>query len=212
MNIAILSISVYVIFSLLFMIIKHFVIDKSAIETNQPYEENTQWMYAYVLLSFFVIAIQNIYFIGETECSVQYGQLFIHSIMPLFLVMGLIIIFLVNMNWNRIFANTFGMMLAPKIVLSSNQKNPNVSFFYNDPNILLQELEPNDLLSRTALNYKLGKLLNETIEITEQQHQIIKRQYFVKQNVGYFIWLTFAGIVTSLISANSLLLQDCIIE
>jgi len=53
MNIAILSISVYVIFSLLFMIIKHFVIDKSAIETNQPYEENTQWMYAYVLLSFF---------------------------------------------------------------------------------------------------------------------------------------------------------------
>jgi len=77
---------------------------------------------------------------------------------------------------------------------------------------LLQELEPNDLLSRTALNYKLGKLLNETIEITEQQHQIIKRQYFVKQNVGYFIWLTFAGIVTSLISANSLLLQDCIIE
>jgi len=212
MNIAILSISVYVIFSLLFMIIKHFVIDKSAIETNQPYEENTQWMYAYVLLSFFVIAIQNIYFIGEIECSVQYGQLFIHIIMPLFLVMGLIIIFLVNMNWNRIFANTFGMMLAPKIVLSSNQKNPNVSFFYNDPNILLQELEPNDLLSRTALNYKLGKLLNETIEITEQQHQIIKRQYFVKQNVGYFIWLTFAGIVTSLISANSLLLQDCIIE
>lgn len=212
MNIAILSISIYVIFSLLFMIIKHFVIDKSAIETNQPYEENTKWMYAYVLLSFFVIAIQNIYFIGETECAVQYGQLFIHSIMPLFLVMGLIVIFLVNMNWNRIFANTFGMVIAPKIVLKSQSTNSNVSFFYNDPNILLQELEPNDLLSLTKLNSQLKELLKENIQITEHQHQIIKRQYFVKQNVGYFIWLTFAGIVTSLISTNSLMLQDCIIE
>jgi len=212
MNIAILSISIYVIFSLLFMIIKHFVIDKSAIETNQPYEENTKWMYAYVLLSFFVIAIQNIYFISETECSVQYGQLFIHSIFPLFLVMGLIVLFLVNMNWNRIFANTFGMILAPKISLNSQPTNSNVSFFYNDPNILLQELEPNDLLSIQKLNDKLKELLNEHIQINENQHKIIKRQYFVKQNVGYFIWLTFAGIITSLISANSLLLQDCIIE
>ena len=212
MNIAILSISIYVIFSLLFMIIKHFVIDKYAIETNQPYKENTKWMYAYVLLSFFVIAIQNIYFISETECSVQYGQLFIHSIFPLFLVMGLIVIFLVNMNWNRIFANTFGMILAPKIIFNSQQTNSNFSFFYNDPNILLQELEPNDLLNLTNLNSKLSHLLKEDIKITENQHQIIKRQYFVKQNVGYFIWLTFSGIVTSLISANSLLLQDCIIE
>lgn len=211
MNIAILSITIYVIFSLLFMIIKHFVIDKSAIESEQPYEENTKWMYAYVLLSFFVIAIQNIYFISETECSVQYGQLFIHSIFPLFLVMGLIVIFLVNMNWNRIFANTFGMILAPKIILTKS-KHSNVSFFYNDPNILLQELEPNDLLSIEKLKVKLNDLLQEDIPINTNQHKIIKRQYFVKQNVGYFIWLTFAGIVTSLISANSLLLQDCIIE
>lgn len=211
MNIAILSISIYVIFSLLFMIIKHFVIDKSAIESEKPYEENTKWMYAYVLLSFFVIAIQNIYFISETECSVQYGQLFIHSIFPLFLVMGLIVIFLVNMNWNRIFANTFGMILAPKIILTKS-KHSNVSFFYNDPNILLQELEPNDLLSIEKLKVKLNDLLQEDIPINTNQHKIIKRQYFVKQNVGYFIWLTFAGIVTSLISANSLLLQDCIIE
>ena len=210
MNIAILSINIYVVFTLLFFIIKHFKYDMDSVEDN-----DTSWMVYYFIIAFFIILIQNTYYgtlnEGEQKCVVQPLSIFIYTIMPLCLIMGPIIIFLVKMNWNRIFANTFGLLLAPNIELSTDQHTKSL-FFYNDPNILLQEIDPKILFNQDELTKKLSTLLGETVNITPEQHKIIVRQYKTKQNVGYFIWLTLTGIVTSLVSSNSILLQECIIE
>lgn len=209
MNIAIMSISIYTIFSLFFFILKLFRIDKRNMDNNQklnpPYEQ-WGWLIPYFILSFFVIGGQNLYFSTMNGCSTQLLTIFIYTILPLFLIMGTTMIFLVIMNWNRIFANTFGLWLVDKIDLSKS----NPKFFYEDPNILLQELEPNILFNLGELNDTLNKLGLQPIN--DSEHEIIKNQYYVKQNIGYFTWLTFTGIVTSLLSTNSILLQDCVIE
>ena len=124
--------------------------------------------------------------------------------------MGPIIILLIKMNWNRIFANTFGLLFIPKIVFNSTNKS--ALYFYNDPNILLQELDTEILFDKPELIAKLSVLLGESVEIDDETHKKIIQQYYIKENVGYFMWLVLTGIVTSLVSANSILLQDCMME
>lgn len=209
MNIAIISINIYIVFTLLFFIIKYFKVDKDNLTLP-----NTNWLIYYFIISFFILLIQNTYYSslndGETKCVVQPLTLFIYTILPLCLIMGPIIILLIKMNLNRIFANTFGLLLAPKIILDSNNKT--ALFFYNDPNVLLQEIEPNLLFNKQELQNQLKRLIGEEIILSPQNHADIIGQYHIKQNVGYFVWLVFTGIVASLVSANSILLQDCIIE
>lgn len=216
MNIAIISINSFIIFSFLFFMLKHFLIDK---KLNEPSSE-WSWFTIYIVLSGLLIALQNYFFSSTDDCIPQPTIILIHTIIPLIFIMGTTMIFLVQMNWNRIFANTFGLWLAPKLTLTGHNltstgqgDNPSgYSLFYNDPNILLQELETDDLFQLDKLNPKLKELGINNININEDQHTIIKEQYYTKQNVGYFIWLTFTGIVSSLVSANSILLQDCVIE
>lgn len=207
MNIAIISINSYIIFSFLFFMLKHFYYDK---ELNKP-TEVPWWFVLYFIFSAILIGLQNWGFSSTDGCVPQPLIILSHTIIPLILIMGTTMIFLVVMNWNRIFANTFGLLLAPKLSLGSSSE-PTLNMFYNDPNILLQELETNDLFVLNNLKTKLETLGIKGITINESQHNVIKQQYYIKQNVGYFIWLTFTGIVSSLVSANSILLQDCVIE
>ena len=209
MNIAIISINIYIVFSLLFFIIKYFKVDRDNL--NRP---DTNWLIYFFIISFFILIIQNTYYStlndGEATCAIQPLTLFIYTILPLCLIMGPIIILLIKMNWNRIFANTFGLLFIPKIVFNSTNKS--ALYFYNDPNILLQELDTEILFDKPELIAKLSVLLGESVEIDDETHKKIIQQYYIKENVGYFMWLVLTGIVTSLVSANSILLQDCMLE
>ena len=209
MNVAIISINIYIVFSLLFFIIKYFKVDRNNL--NPP---DTNWMIYFFIISFFILIIQNTYYStlndGEAKCTIQPLTLFIYTILPLCLIMGPIIILLIKMNWNRIFANTLGLLFIPKILLNSTNKS--ALYFYNDPNILLQELDTEILFDKPELIAKLSMLLGESIEIDDATHKQIIEQYYIKENVGYFMWLVLTGIVTSLVSANSILLQDCMME
>lgn len=209
MNVAIISINIYIVFSLLFFIIKYFKVDRDNL--NPP---DTNWMIYFFIISFFILIIQNTYYStlndGEAKCTIQPLTLFIYTILPLCLIMGPIIILLIKMNWNRIFANTLGLLFIPKILLNSTNKS--ALYFYNDPNILLQELDTEILFDKPELIAKLSMLLGESIEIDDETHKKIIQQYYIKENVGYFMWLVLTGIVTSLVSANSILLQDCMME
>ena len=111
---------------------------------------------------------------------------------------------------NRIFANTFGNLLAPKINIEAARDK--AIYFYNDPNILLQEIDVDILFDKDQLSNELSKLLNTSIILNDDEYSKIIQQYYMKQNVGYFIWLSLTGIIASLISVNTILLQDCIIE
>jgi hypothetical protein len=209
MNVAILIINVYIVFNLLFFIIKYFKVDRHNLN-NSP---DMTWLVYYFILSFFILFSQNYYYSlnSEKNCRIDNLLLFIFTIMPLALVMGPIIILLMKMNMNRIFANTFGNLLTPKLVFQS-AKNDAI-YFYNDPNTLLQEIDVDILFDLERLQSHLEKLLNiPSFRIDESLHNSIKQQYYIKQNIGYFIWLVFTGIIASLISINSVLLQDCIIE
>ena len=209
MNVAIISINIYIVFSLLFFIIKYFKIDRNNL--NPP---DTNWMIYFFIISFFILIIQNTYYStlndGEAKCTIQPLTLFIYTILPLCLIMGPIIILLIQMNWNRIFANTFGLLFVHKIAFNSTNKS--ALYFYNDPNILLQELDSELLFNKPDLIAKLSVLLDESIDIDDETHKKIIQQYYIKENVGYFMWLVLTGIVTSLVSANSILLQDCMME
>jgi len=208
MNIAILSIHTYVIFTILFFILKHYTYD----QTSQISESSITWLSLFFVCSFIIIFIQNLYFSkmsdGETKCVVQPLNVFIYTLLPLLFVMLPIMFFLNSMNWHRIFSNTFGLMLVPKIELGDGSP----SFFYNDPNILLQEIDPIVLNNITDLRGRLTILLGTPVNITDAEHTAILAQHKLKQNVGYFTWLVLTGIITALISSNSILLQDCIIE
>ena len=207
MNVAIMSINIYICFTVLFFVMKYYTYDN--INDN-----NYTWLIYFYVMSFFILIIQNAYYIsnlGGTKCSVQPITLFVGTIVPLTLVMVPIMALIFKLDWNRIFANTFGMLITEKIIITP-QNGSKYSLFYNDPNVLLQELDFEILSDIKGLSTKLTQLIGEEVVIGQELHNKILRQYKTKQNVGYFIWLLLTGIVASLLSVNTILLQDCIIE
>jgi len=207
-NIAIVTIFVYFIFSLLYFIIKYFKFDIKN-EEDQPFK----WNIAFILFSFCIIYLQNIYYSsinienGE-RCIINNNYVLLATFIPILLILFPIILLVELFKWNNIFGNTIGSSLLENIKFEGNQHH---DMFYKNPNLYLQTLSMNDIIHKVELEKIISSFVGHTVNVSNENHKIIIQQHKTRKLIGNFIWFTLTGIVASLVSLNTVLLQDCAI-
>jgi hypothetical protein len=209
-NIAITTIVSYFVFCLLFFIIKQLVIDK-----DETYPNNS-WIKTFIIFSFFIYLIQNIYYSSinssnNEKCVVSFSVVLLSTLIPLIVILCPIVFLVHNLNWYKVFSNTIGLSVTQD-VLDPNIDN-NTRNIINDRIYQLDGLDNFHILNDMA---KLQQYININKDITyELEHNVhvkLISEFKKRINVGYFMWFMLTGIITSLASANNILLQDCLIE
>ena len=209
-NIAITTIVSYFVFCLLFFIIKQLVIDK-----DETYPNNS-WIKTFIIFSFFIYLIQNIYYSSinssnNEKCVVSFSVVLLSTLIPLIVILCPIVFLVHNLNWYKVFSNTIGLSVTQD-VLDPNIDN-NTRNIINDRIYQLDGLDKFHILNNME-NLQQYININTDITYTLEQNVHVKliSEFKKRINVGYFMWFMLTGIITSLASANNILLQDCLIE
>ena len=149
----------------------------------------------------------------DNYCKVDLFKLSINTILPWMLIMFPSFFFIAKFNWHRIFSNTFGLFLIDQTELkdiiepNDNPKTGVLLQFYENPYILIKEIS---FENKDDLENKLNLLLpEENIKINEEKYKLLSKQFTKKRLLGYAIWYFFIGVITSLVSINMVLLQQC---
>lgn len=207
-NIAITTIVSYFVFCLLFFIIKQLIIDK---DTKYP---NDSWIKTFIIFSFFIYLIQNIYYSSinssnNEKCVVSFSVVLLSTLVPLIIILCPIVFLVHNLNWYKVFSNTIGLSVTQD-VLEPNLNNDT----RNKINNLIYQLDGLDdfetLNDREQLQQHINKHVQYTLD--ENIHAKLINEFKKRINIGYFMWFMLTGIICSLASANNILLQDCLIE
>lgn len=207
-NIAITTIVSYFVFCLLFFIIKQLIIDKDA---KYP---NDSWIKTFIIFSFFIYLIQNIYYSSinssnNEKCVVSFSVVLLSTLVPLIIILCPIVFLVHNLNWYKVFSNTIGLSVTQD-VLEPNLNNDT----RNKINNLIYQLDGLDDFETLNDREQLQQHINKDIQYTldENIHAKLISEFKKRINIGYFMWFMLTGIITSLASANNILLQDCLIE
>jgi hypothetical protein len=207
-NIAITTIVSYFVFCLLFFIIKQLIIDKDA---KYP---NDSWIKTFIIFSFFIYLIQNIYYSSinssnNEKCVVSFSVVLLSTLVPLIVILCPIVFLVHNLNWYKVFSNTIGLSVTQD-VLEPNLNNDT----RNKINNLIYQLDGLDDFEILNDREQLQQHINKDVQYTlnENIHVKLISEFKKRINIGYFMWFMLTGIITSLASANNILLQDCLIE
>lgn len=153
---------------------------------------------------------------------------FLHTVIPYVFILGLGHLFLsIFPGWLRIFSNTIGMFIAyeknsdeiNKLLQNANRTVKDNSLTPDQKAILLQVLDKPKLIINeidiigkseeeiTKLYEKLQVTLEELFkpESKEMIIEIVK----TKNAIGYTLWYFVLGIITVMVSTNSLLSSNC---
>lgn len=212
MIISLMIITTYFIITLLYFLILY--------KTTDIWSENKtlSLFITLIIMSLGINITQNYIYSSsyskENYCKVDLYQLSINTIIPWFLIMFPSFFFIAKFNWHSIFSNTFGLFLIDqteiKEIIEPNQ-NPKSGVllqFYENPFILIKEIS---FESKEDLENKLNSLLpDENIKINDEKYKLLSAQFTKKRLLGYAIWYFFIAVITSLVSINMVLLQQCI--
>jgi hypothetical protein len=142
---------------------------------------------------------------------VSFSVVLLSTLIPLIVILCPIVFLVHNLNWYKVFSNTIGLSVTQD-VLDPNIDN-NTRNIINDRIYQLDGLDNFHILNDMA---KLQQYININKDITyELEHNVhvkLISEFKKRINVGYFMWFMLTGIITSLASANNILLQDCLIE
>lgn len=214
-----ISLYIFVTFFVIYIIIPFifiFYYTDSIISKNLNY---TLW-YVFLLyygITVLIIFLQNYlyssYFFFKSDCSVDLASYFINTLLPLSVIS--VILFserLLDLKLYKVFSNTYGILLytSESLNIFTNKQNNSgqpisdngllLIKFYANPILLVQELDYDNL--RTELN-------NYQIDIEEENVIELKKILIKHKLIGYFIFLFFICYITSLLSINLVLSQDC---
>ena len=209
-NIAITTIVSYFVFCLLFFIIKQLVIDK-----DETYPNNS-WIKTFIIFSFFIYLIQNIYYSSinssnNEKCVVSFSVVLLSTLIPLIVILCPIVFLVHTLNWYKVFSNTIGLSVTQD-VLDPNIDN-NTRNIINDRIYQLDGLDNFHILNdMKQLQEYISINTENTYKLEHNVHVKLISEFKKRINVGYFMWFMLTGIITSLASANNILLQDCLIE
>lgn len=207
-NIAITTIVSYFVFCLLFFIIKQLIIDKDA---KYP---NDSWIKTFIIFSFFIYLIQNIYYSSinssnNEKCVVSFSVVLLSTLVPLIIILCPIVFLVHNLNWYKVFSNTIGLSVTQDVLepnLNNDTRNKINNLIYQFDNLDDFEI----LNDREQLQQHINKQVQYTLD--ENIHAKLISEFKKRINIGYFMWFMLTGIICSLASANNILLQDCLIE
>jgi hypothetical protein len=218
----------YVSFCFLFFVLKF-----------KYYPENgLVWMIAFLVLSFVVQLIINIYLTSLPElCGQTDFNLAIYATAIPWLAIFLLFILCLGIfpGWLRLFSNTFGSSAAymyglketmDKIFTVENRSDAErdqtnfqllkaLDSLYSDQDTLIHELDTRDVFfnEKGEIVWKSFtgtlKMLLLTAEIEQSTLKELYYSLLLKDNVAYFVWFMLIGIMSVLVSTNTLLNEGC---
>jgi len=218
----------YISFCFLFFVLKF-----------KYYPENgLVWILCFLTASFVIQLIINIYLTslpelcGQTDFNVAvYATVIPWLVIFLFFAVCLSIF----PGWLRLFSNTFGSSAAylyglketmDKIFTVENRNDAErdqtnfqllkaLDSLYSDRDTLIQELDTSDVFfnEKGEIVWKsftgMLKMLLLTAEIEQNTLKDLYYSLLLKDNVAYFVWFLLVGILSVLVSTNTLMNEGC---
>ena len=218
----------YISFCFLFFVLKF-----------KYYPENgLVWILCFLTASFVIQLIINIYLTslpelcGQTDFNVAvYATVIPWLVIFLFFAVCLSIF----PGWVRLFSNTFGSSAAylyglketmDKIFTVENRNDAErdqtnfrllkaLDSLYSDRDTLIQELDTSDVFfnEKGEIVWKSFtgtlKMLLLTAEIEQNTLKDLYYSLLLKDNVAYFVWFLLVGILSVLVSTNTLMNEGC---
>jgi hypothetical protein len=196
------------------------------------------WILCFLTASFVIQLIINIYLTslpelcGQTDFNVAvYATVIPWLVIFLFFAVCLSIF----PGWVRLFSNTFGSSAAylyglketmDKIFTVENRNDAErdqtnfrllkaLDSLYSDRDTLIQELDTSDVFfnEKGEIVWKSFtgtlKMLLLTAEIEQNTLKDLYYSLLLKDNVAYFVWFLLVGILSVLVSTNTLMNEGC---
>lgn len=192
---------------------------------------NIYW--GFVSVAFFIYLLSwNISLVThKIACNDPNGYVAIYStIMPfafIFILGGSII----NLfpGWLRSFSNTFGLtfvqlcgytlydkdnksdesIIVQDVTIAGPEIKTAVEKFYNDPDVLINEMEIKNKNDEDNINKILNDIGCKLNDDPKKGYDLLVKYIKIKETVGYAIWFLLLGLLTILTSQNSILSEEC---
>ena len=218
----------YISFCFLFFVLKF-----------KYYPENGMtWMIAFLVASFVIQLIINIYLTSLPEVcgEIDFNIAIYATVIPWLAIFVLFVVCLaIFPGWIRLFSNTFGASAAylyglkdtmDKIFTVENRSDAErdqtnfqllkaLDSLYSDRDTLIHELDTNDVFfnEKGDIVWKSFtgtlKMLLLTAEIEQSTLKDLYYSLLLKDNVSYFVWFLLVGILSVLVSTNTLMNEGC---
>lgn len=168
-----------------------------------------------LIINFTVNYINASSYSKDNYCKVNSFKMAYNTFIAWFLILLPSFFFIIKFNWHRIFSNTFGLYFLSTSHLKDiinpegevTEKTGVLLNFYKNPYILIKELSFDN---KEELVEKLNVLLpNEKITIDDVKFTILNQTLKKTKIIGYAIWFFFIAVITSLVSINMVLLEEC---
>jgi len=218
----------YISFCFLFFVLKF-----------KYYPENGMvWILLFLIASFIIQLIINIYLTSLPElCGrTDFNAAIYATIIPWMAIFALFVVCLgIFPGWIRLFSNTFGASAAylyglketmDKIFTVENRSDAErdqtnfqllkaLDSLYADRDTLVNELDTSDVFfnEKGEIVWKSFtgtlKMLMLTAEIEQSTLKDLYYSLLLKDNVSYFVWFILIGILSVLVSTNTLMNDSC---
>lgn len=223
-----LSLTTFALFTLIFVMFKCFVLYKYAPSSGNISNIKLMFSLIYNIFFFFILFFNNL---SVTENDLicgdrNYKAAVYSTIIPFIFIYGIGVLFItIFPGWVRCFSNTFGSSILNIIGLEDEVKsqlttsntdgtsgNTNsreepqlLGLFENNPKIILNELEiRKNKVDTESLNHILNvEYLGGNIE------NLLKQYIITKESIGEGIWDLLLGIITIMMSYNTILSEKC---
>jgi hypothetical protein len=205
-------------------------------------------VFFFYIITFIIQVSSNAYITGRKEVcgKTDLGVSFSSTIYPWLFIFGLTIILIILIpGWLRIFSNTFGLYCAKAYglndfllqnIFTKRNNEPTttttaniellktIDSVYNDPSLLINELDPRDFVMTKTYNEttkkndikidwkSFQKILDSGIITQPPNEDILKKLYdhiMLKEAVGFSVWIFLSGIISVIVSTNILLNEGC---
>ena len=218
----------YISFCFLFFVLKF-----------KYYPENgLAWLMLFLVVSFVIQLIINIYLTSLPELcgQIDFNIAIYATVVPWLAIFVLFAVCLsIFPGWLRLFSNTFGSSASymyglketmDKIFTVQNRSDAErdqtnfqllkaLDSLYSDRDTLVQELDTSDVFFDEKGNIVWKsftgtlKLLLLTAEIEQSTMKDLYYSLLLKDNVSYFVWFLLVGILSVLVSTNTLMNAGC---
>jgi hypothetical protein len=217
------SIIIFSLITTIFFLIKAFVFYSSVKSPDTKINPlKTLSSFAFAVLFFMFSYITNI---SATQEQIICGKrnyriAFYATLIPFAFIYSLgIFIITIFPGWNRCFSNTIGSYLIDlcglKSVIAEKLKPTRGSYdtseiyklYKKSPQVLLNEiqLDPDENIERSS---KM-QLQEIGIEFDDENQKLLKQYIYLKETIGEGIWHYLFGIITILVSYNTILAEHC---
>ena len=200
---------------------------------SSPNLRKTKLMFSsiYIIFFFLILLFDNL---SVTENDLicgkkNYKAAFYSTFIPFIFIYVIGVLFItIFPGWVRCFSNTFGSSILNIIGLEasitkkllpsnadeisgttgSNTERELVRLFKNNPKIILNELEIHDnRVDTESLKSILGNIPRD---IDPEESTVLLKQYIItKESIGEGIWNLLLGIITIMMSYNTILSEKC---